>query len=462
MLDNQTPSSNRDFGRRPEIHYRPDEAALYARRIVDLPSTERRGVVTPVASAPIAAQAPVTTPIVSAPVKLVIAPQPVQPIEPVVVTSVAPVAPIAPPPAPVVAPAPSVSLEPITTPAVAVTPVATPPVAPPVPLGRMMPVPSATAQTMPSRSSQPVVAPLPAVRPQPIRPSTTAPTSSIDGMFVRKPVAEAVAPVVSPAATVPAVEKPVVAATPVKPTKSKKEKHLSKHVKKEKADKKEKKPRRKGLFHFGGAAVAAMLVMAVTGYVSIDTFVTNSEVKQVVAKQSSNAQTTIMAEGEDESDVKESTVDKYKVAGDLPRVLTIDSINVKARVLPMSVNADGAMQAPVNIFDSGWYGASAKPGQKGAMFINGHASGASRKGLFAYLDTMKVGDTVSIEKGDGQKLSYKVVHAETIPKDETDMAKALRPYGKATEGLNLMTCTGTWIADQKTYDHRVLVYTERI
>lgn len=220
---------------------------------------------------------------------------------------------------------------------------------------------------------------------------------------------------------------------------------------------------RADMFRYGIAAVVAMVVLAVTGYVSIDTWVTNSEVKQAVASQQETAASgVVLGEGQDETEVATSTVDNYHVAPDLPRVLMIEKLNVRARVLPMSVNADGAMQAPVNIFDSGWYGASAKPGQQGAAVIDAHASGATREGLFAYLDTLAIGDQLSIERGDGQKLTYEVVHTETVALDSIDMKKLLTPYGAEVEGLNLITCTGKWLPDQKTYDHRVTVYTKRV
>ena len=208
--------------------------------------------------------------------------------------------------------------------------------------------------------------------------------------------------------------------------------------------------------------VVAMIVLALTGYVSIDTWITNSEVKQVVSERQATVSAVVLGEGEDESEVTDTAIDRYTVAGDLPRVLTIDSLGVRARVLPMSVNADGAMQAPVNIFDSGWYGASAKPGTPGATVIDAHASGATREGLFAYLDTLTIGDELSLERGDGQTFTYRVTHTETIPLNEVDMTKLLTPYGTATEGVNLITCTGSWLPDQKTYDHRVMVYTERV
>ena len=215
----------------------------------------------------------------------------------------------------------------------------------------------------------------------------------------------------------------------------------------------------------GGAAAA--IVLAFTGYISLDTWITNNQVREVVADRQVAGDSTarsmaVLGEGEDEADVTKSAIDSYTVAPDLPRVLTINKIGVEARVLPMSVNSDGSLQAPVNIFDSGWYGASAKPGQSGAGFIDAHASGSTREGLFAYLDTLAAGDSISVERGDGQAFNYEVATTETVPLGEVDMQKALRVHGGATEGLNLMTCTGKWLPEEKTYDQRVIVYAVRV
>lgn len=181
------------------------------------------------------------------------------------------------------------------------------------------------------------------------------------------------------------------------------------------------------------------------------------------SSQSSNSDAPDASiEGTDETEITVDTLNNYIVAADMPRFLGIEKLNMKARIQPMGVNSEGAVQAPVNIYDSGWYTGSAKPGSPGAAFIDAHASGATRQGLFAYLDTLKNGDTITVEQGDGTIFTYKVVHSETVARDAVDMKKALSVYGQADEGLNLMTCTGAWIKNEETYDKRVVVYTERV
>ncbi len=224
--------------------------------------------------------------------------------------------------------------------------------------------------------------------------------------------------------------------------------------------------RRLDMKRFSIILVTVLLVLT-TGYASLDTIITNNNVKAETAQDTTPRVTDEVAsspagEGKDETPPSSQHLGNYTVAPGLPRYLSIDKLGINARVLPMSVTNSGAIQAPRNIFDAGWYSGSVKPGEIGAMFIDGHASGPTHEGLFAYLDTLAQGDQLQIEKGDGTQLIYQVVHIETVPLAELDMKKALLPYGNTLRGLNLMTCTGKWLADQQTFDHRVLVYTKQI
>lgn len=219
------------------------------------------------------------------------------------------------------------------------------------------------------------------------------------------------------------------------------------------------------LKRFAVVFVASMFVLA-TGYVSIDTWMTNSQVKAEAQQSTSvsgeEATTTPAQEGKEEREPSQENFAAYTVAPSLPRMIYIDKIDVAARVLPMGVNTEGAVQSPRNIFDAGWYNGSVNPGKIGAMFINGHASGPTREGLFAYLDRLVEGDSIQIEKGDGDRLNYKVVHTEVVSLDKVDMQKVLLPRDKVVRGLNLMTCTGKWLDDKQTFDKRVIVYAEQV
>jgi sortase (surface protein transpeptidase) len=212
---------------------------------------------------------------------------------------------------------------------------------------------------------------------------------------------------------------------------------------------------------------AVLVLVGGIGFIGFDVWQTNTALKQdlsktVTALGSPSAGAHQENEGRDETPVESSSIDSYKVASSLPRVITITDAKVRARVLSMDVNPDNSIQAPINIFDAGWYTGSAKPGEPGAALIDAHASGATRQGLFAYLDTLEVNDTVEVERGDGVTFIYEVAYTEIVEKDTLDMAKLLKTYGDAPQGLNLITCTGTYVKEQSTYDHRVVVYTKLV
>lgn len=212
----------------------------------------------------------------------------------------------------------------------------------------------------------------------------------------------------------------------------------------------------------GYVFVILFLVLAgFGGWVIIDDIRTHSATVQPdIPTDFENAEQRQAAEGRDESVRDTSWLSEYQVAADAPRLIMAPSIGLKARILEMGINPDGSMQAPINVFDSGWYTGSAKPGEEGAMVIDGHASGPTREGLFAYIDTLEPGTAITVERGDGTLVQYKVAHVESVPLEDVDMQQLLRPYGDATAGLNLITCAGEWLAGQQTYNRRVIVYAQ--
>lgn len=211
----------------------------------------------------------------------------------------------------------------------------------------------------------------------------------------------------------------------------------------------------------------AVLLFGIAGYIIFDAWRANEEFKKrlaeiPVAMGDTSPEGRQQSEGRDETEVDDDTISSYVVSPDMPRLITIDKIGLKARVLQMGVNPDGSMQAPINIYDAGWYTGSAKPGTVGAAVIDAHASGPTRQGLFAYLNTLTQGDMIQIEMGDGAVYSYRVAYKETVPIDSVDMRKVMEAYGGAAEGLNLITCDGSWIKDRKTYSDRTIVYAVKI
>ena len=156
----------------------------------------------------------------------------------------------------------------------------------------------------------------------------------------------------------------------------------------------------------------------------------------------------------------EEEVREYIVAPDRPRYLTIEKLGInKARILPMGVNSKGELATPNNIFDVGWYEASGKPGQGGTMIIDGHNGGPHVLGVFKNLPDLVEGDVIEIERGDGIVYKYSVVEGKAVPLSESDayMSTAAKSPEKGKESVTLISCTGEWSQQRRTYLSRQFV-----
>ena len=165
---------------------------------------------------------------------------------------------------------------------------------------------------------------------------------------------------------------------------------------------------------------------------------------------------------EDDREVQPN-VSAWTVAPNMPRYLSIPKLGTQARVLEVGRTEDNKVDAPQTIYDAGWYNGSSRVGSgKGAALIDGHVSGYTSSGVFYNLKNLVKGDVVEVEMGNGKVYSYKVEHHEVVSLEDVDMAKALRPFDPSKEGLNLMTCGGSFNYETENYNERVIVYTSRV
>lgn len=209
-------------------------------------------------------------------------------------------------------------------------------------------------------------------------------------------------------------------------------------------------------------AICLLVFCAATTFAVSKFFLTKMQDEQKLerARQTNSPEDIQAAEGTDETDIATSDIDNYKVAADHPRVISIDSIGLKAKVLPMGLNPDNSIQAPTNIHDTGWFTTSTKPGQAGVTLIDGHDVGATKAGIFAKLGQLKKGSKIVIELGNGQKLNYSVTGSEIIELGQIDMNSILDRSTAGQSVLVLMTCHGQATKDngKVTQTHRLIVY----
>lgn len=148
----------------------------------------------------------------------------------------------------------------------------------------------------------------------------------------------------------------------------------------------------------------------------------------------------------------------YKVAANRPRILSIESLGLTARVFEVGRDGRSQPQLAKNSYDVGWYNVGVEPGEEGAVVVSGACSGSVGQGAFHRLDSLQDGDVIGIEKGDRTMLRYVIVARETVAVDAVDMTKVLSPAHQAAQGLNLIGCTGSY--DEKTNDFagRIIIY----
>ncbi len=211
--------------------------------------------------------------------------------------------------------------------------------------------------------------------------------------------------------------------------------------------------------------VAAVMVVLGGLGVGLHGLRVNKEVAAKTTELAAASQSTAHS-GTDAPDIPAETsspdVSKYTVAADLPRTITIDKIGVKARVVRLGIKANNQLATPANIFDAGWYSESSKPGEAGAMVIDGHVSGPTKTGVFYKLHMLAAGDQMKIDRGDGKTYTYKVVKKASYAADKVDMAAVLTPVTPGKPGLNLITCSGEIDRTNNHYKDRTVVFAEQI
>jgi len=164
----------------------------------------------------------------------------------------------------------------------------------------------------------------------------------------------------------------------------------------------------------------------------------------------------------DEKVITSGQIASHKVAQDEPRYLEVPSLGIETtRITRIGVTDRKLLDLPANIHDAGWYAKSAKPGSgAGAVVIDAHSSGVSRSGVFAKLETLKPGDQVTVERGDGRTFTYEIYDVREKPLawvNQSGMKEMMYSADPTKEGLSLITNSGKWIPRDKVYDHRLLV-----
>jgi len=141
--------------------------------------------------------------------------------------------------------------------------------------------------------------------------------------------------------------------------------------------------------------------------------------------------------------------------------LAIPKINVNAVVESVGLTHDGSMDAPKGPTNVALFNRGPRPGEKGSAVITGHYGQweDGKDSVFDDLHTLKKGDIIHVEHGDGTTVSFVVRELRTYA--EYDDATEVFGSSDGEAHLNLITCAGTWDKPTNTYSHRLVVFTDK-
>ncbi len=142
---------------------------------------------------------------------------------------------------------------------------------------------------------------------------------------------------------------------------------------------------------------------------------------------------------------------------EVPVRLSIPSLSIDAAVQSVGIGKSGNMAVPTNFTDVGWYRYGPAPGSVGSAVIDGHVdNGLSLAGVFKQLNEVKVGDKIIVTDASGREQHFTVEDIKDY--DYKSVPTELVFNRTDTARLNLVTCDGAWVAGEKTYDRRIVVF----
>ena len=134
--------------------------------------------------------------------------------------------------------------------------------------------------------------------------------------------------------------------------------------------------------------------------------------------------------------------------------LVITRLGIDAQIQPVGIDRAGAMAAPPNLEDVGWFNRGPLPGEPGDAVIDGHVGLPSQPAVFRQLRFLRLGDEIDVIWADGRSLTFKVSGVQTVSAD-SHPAGVFARAGPAR--LSLITCAGAWVQSKRTYSDRLIV-----
>jgi len=139
-----------------------------------------------------------------------------------------------------------------------------------------------------------------------------------------------------------------------------------------------------------------------------------------------------------------------------PVRVEIPAVDAASTLVPLNLDANGALDVPTTAKQAGWYAGGVKPGAPGPAVIVGHIDYRGEPGVFQHLAELHMGDEVWVATADATVLRFEVYAVERYDKADFDTEGV---YGD-TPGpeLRLITCGGAFDRVTRHYTDNVVVF----
>ena len=142
-----------------------------------------------------------------------------------------------------------------------------------------------------------------------------------------------------------------------------------------------------------------------------------------------------------------------------PVSIAIPAVGVDARVVPVGLAADRAMEVPpVDL--AGWYEPGPRPGEAGPAVVVGHVDSRSGPAVFFRLGKLRRGDRIAIGQEGGAVRSFRAERVERHPKTALPVRRIWNRTRQPV--LRLITCGGSFDRSTGHYRDNVVVYARSI
>ena len=139
-----------------------------------------------------------------------------------------------------------------------------------------------------------------------------------------------------------------------------------------------------------------------------------------------------------------------------PLRVRIPAIGVDTPLVPLGIDADGALEVP-RYEEAGWYAGGSRPGEAGPAVIAAHVDSLTGPAVFYRLRELEPGEEVQVEYR-SVTVRFVVRYAELVDKSEFPTK---RVYGSTQNPeLRLVTCAGTFDRSTRSYVSNLIVWAD--